>query len=656
MVLSYNSISGGSGAVSNDFNISLGTSGYTRTTLSQTFPAGNYVVTSSLSDTTLDIYLLAEDGSLSGYVNTATATSSISASAAFKNVVVYGGSNNDTLSFVFKYVFNPSENSVNDYASVPPRLISATPAALPNQNDTTVITGQNFGSTPTVTFTGTDAVARSAKSVTRDSSTQITVTRPDTMPPSASPYTITVNNPGTNAPTSTNSHKLNSYITAGNVPSWVTSTSLPAFQKNAAYSTTISALDSDGGSSVSYSYVSGALPSGLSFDSSTATISGTPTDNGSMPYSYTVRTTDSGGNSVDRTFTLTQILPDPPTIGTASKTNTAGAVSVSFTPAITGAAATTYTVTSSPGNITASGSSSPITVPGLTQGQAYTFTVKANNANGSSFNSAGSNSVNAPAAVKTKFTSTQNWTVPAGVTSIQVVAVGGGGAGGGAGTTTTGSSVGGGAGGAAITYNSSVSVTPGTSYTITVGAGGAGASTGVSGSGGTSSFGALVTAGGGGGGSRGGGAGSGSSAGSGGTVISGPNGGAGYASGTAMTNIPIGWLVASDQPNTGGNQSGNNGSNVSTPGPSGGVSGASAQGVQVGSSSGSSRNDAGYGAGAAAQVYPQHTMSTAGGAGGNNTGAGGGGSACTTSTTYYGVARAAGGNGGTGSVWVYYVQ
>ncbi len=78
---------------------------------------------------------------------------------------------------------------------------------------------------------------------------------------------------------------------------------------------------------------------------------------------------------------------------------------------------------------------------------------------------------------------TYTWTCPAGITSIQVECWGGGGAGGaangGASSTKAG---GGGGGGGAYTINASVSVTPGTSYTITVGAGGT--STGASATGG----------------------------------------------------------------------------------------------------------------------------------------------------------------------------
>jgi hypothetical protein len=93
--------------------------------------------------------------------------------------------------------------------------------------------------------------------------------------------------------------------------------------------------------------------------------------------------------------------PNAPTIGTATVTG-ATTVSVTFTaPSNAGypTPITGYTVTSSPGGLTGSGASSPITVTGLTTGTAYTFTVRATNATGTGPASAASNSVSPALAV-----------------------------------------------------------------------------------------------------------------------------------------------------------------------------------------------------------------------------------------------------------------
>jgi LPXTG-motif cell wall-anchored protein len=66
-----------------------------------------------------------------------------------------------------------------------------------------------------------------------------------------------------------------------------------------------------------------------------------------------------------------------------------------------GSAITSYTVTSSPGGIIASGASSPITVSGLTSGITYTFTVTATNAIGTGPASTPSNAVVIPSITPT---------------------------------------------------------------------------------------------------------------------------------------------------------------------------------------------------------------------------------------------------------------
>ncbi|MBV9919992.1 MAG: hypothetical protein JOY78_03930 [Pseudonocardia sp.] len=84
-------------------------------------------------------------------------------------------------------------------------------------------------------------------------------------------------------------------------------------------------------------------------------------------------------------------VPNAPTVGSA--TAGAGTASVTFTPAGTGAYTADYTATSTPGSLTGTSATSPITVSGLTPGTSYTFTVHANNQGGSSAESVASNAV-----------------------------------------------------------------------------------------------------------------------------------------------------------------------------------------------------------------------------------------------------------------------
>lgn len=109
--------------------------------------------------------------------------------------------------------------------------------------------------------------------------------------------------------------------------------------------------------------------------------------------------------------------PSAPVIGSATDGGTGTTASVAFTPSTyIGKGTITYTATSSPGSITASGSS-PITVTGLTTGTAYTFTVQGSTNYGvTSATSSASNSVTP--AVPTTFDSIASATATGGETSF----------------------------------------------------------------------------------------------------------------------------------------------------------------------------------------------------------------------------------------------
>lgn len=125
------------------------------------------------------------------------------------------------------------------------------------------------------------------------------------------------------------------------------------------------------------------------------------------------------------------IAPDAPTgvsatdVGTGRAFNN-GAATVTFSAPTTGntVGITSYTATSSPGGYTASGASSPLTVTGLQSNTAYTFTVTATNAYGTSSSSSASSSITAttvpatPSAptvssVSNESTDVVSWTAPA---------------------------------------------------------------------------------------------------------------------------------------------------------------------------------------------------------------------------------------------------
>jgi len=97
--------------------------------------------------------------------------------------------------------------------------------------------------------------------------------------------------------------------------------------------------------------------------------------------------------TVTESFTVSAVVPGAPSIVTVIASD--GQATVSFTaPGFTGGSEITgYTVVSNLGGLSATSAASPITVTGLTNGTAYTFTVTAQNAVGSGSASIASNAV-----------------------------------------------------------------------------------------------------------------------------------------------------------------------------------------------------------------------------------------------------------------------
>ncbi len=152
------------------------------------------------------------------------------------------------------------------------------------------------------------------------------------------------------------------------------------------------------GTSISAAYANGTLTlSGIDSLANyqavlqSVAFSGTATTGGTRTVLWTV---DDGSTAASAVSTIAYTAaPSAPTGAAASAGD--GQAVVSFAPPASdgGSSITSYTVTSSPGGITATGGASPIAVTGLANGTSYTFTVTATNAVGTGPASAASNSV-----------------------------------------------------------------------------------------------------------------------------------------------------------------------------------------------------------------------------------------------------------------------
>lgn len=222
----------------------------------------------------------------------------------------------------------------------------------------------------------------------------------------------------------------------------------------------------DGGSPI-ISYTVTSSPGGITASGASSPITVTGLTNGTA-YTFTVAATNAVGTGASSAASnsVTPVgVPAAPTIGTATQISDTQAT-ITFTPPTNdgGAPITLYTVTSSPGGITATGSGSPITIGGLTNGVTYTFNVTATNIYGVGPASGLTSPLQMLPWGEQAYSvgGTYTWVAPAGVTSVNVVAIGGGGLG----------FPGGGGGGGGLGWRNSISVVPGNSYTVVVGRGG----------------------------------------------------------------------------------------------------------------------------------------------------------------------------------------
>lgn len=296
MALKYSNVGGGQVT---GFAIDTSDGSFTDVVLGSTFPSGGYQVTSVNGNQNIFVFFGAADGTPAG----GTAGKSIIATKDFDKVTIINAGPNDLITFEYKETaILDSIGTSGSYSGAV--ITSFVPNQVSNINDTIAINGAALAEDVVVEFTGKNGVSIPAKSINRVSESQIIVTRPDTMSGDQDPYRITVQNPGIEPAVSTNI--LTAPLYAGSAPVWSTAATLPAFTKDQEYSVTLTAYDPDQ-TAISYSFVSGALPAGLSYTSASSTIAGVPTVSTSSQ--FTIRATEVSGRYTDRTFSLPDAYP-----------------------------------------------------------------------------------------------------------------------------------------------------------------------------------------------------------------------------------------------------------------------------------------------------------------------------------------------------------
>jgi hypothetical protein len=225
---------------------------------------------------------------------------------------------------------------------------------------TLTVNGTNVVSTSTVNWNG------SPLTTTFVSSTQLTAIVPAANVAAVGTASVTVVNPSPGGGTS-NAQTF----TINPPPPVITSATTASGTVGLPFSYQITATNNP----TSYNAV--GLPAGLSVNTSTGLISGTPTAAGT--YSVTISATNAGGTG-SATLTLTVVIPPPPVITSATTAN--GTVGFPFSYQITATNnPTSFDATGLPPGLTVNTSTGLISGTPTTAGT-YTVTISATNAGG----------------------------------------------------------------------------------------------------------------------------------------------------------------------------------------------------------------------------------------------------------------------------------
>lgn len=177
-----------------------------------------------------------------------------------------------------------------------PTVASLSPNTITNAQTSITITGTNYVNGATVNAISTTGAIFTADTVTFNSATSITAQF--TLATDGT-YFIRVENPDGLAGRSSTA-----LLTVSDAPTWTTAAgSLGSMAAGDAANFTIAAT---GDSTIAYSIASGALPGGLSLNTSTGAITGTESGaTAETTYNFTARATDAEAQTADRAFSIT---------------------------------------------------------------------------------------------------------------------------------------------------------------------------------------------------------------------------------------------------------------------------------------------------------------------------------------------------------------
>ena len=177
-----------------------------------------------------------------------------------------------------------------------PTITSISPSTITNSQTSITITGTNFVNGINVEAVSTTGAIVQADTVTFSSSTSFsanfTITTDGT-------YFIRVENPDGNAARSSTA-----LLTVSDAPTF--STAAGSLGSMAAGDTANFTVTATSDTAVSYSVTSGALPGGLSLNSSTGAITGTESGTtAETTYNFTITATDAEAQTASRAFSIT---------------------------------------------------------------------------------------------------------------------------------------------------------------------------------------------------------------------------------------------------------------------------------------------------------------------------------------------------------------